>query len=134
MPRCVFAVVTLGLAGAVATLGLPDWVPLPRPTFAQAQSDLQLDFPARRQDRETLPDKSPVLQRQRHCHQCRATRPATYLRLLVVLRDKRDRIVYEKEIVPAKHKLTAGEMVTVNEALTDIPKSATAAEIGWKPD
>ena len=54
--------------------------------------------------------------------------------LLVVLRDKRDRIVYEKEVVPSKRKLAPGEAITVNEALTDIPKAAAAAEIGWKPE
>ena len=52
----------------------------------------------------------------------------------MVLRDRRETIVYAKEVVPAKRQLAPGETITVNEALTDIPKSAAAAEIGWKPD
>ena len=49
-------------------------------------------------------------------------------------RDERERIVYEKEIVPAKRELAPGEIQTINEALTDIPKASAAAEIGWKPE
>lgn len=128
----IFAVVTLGLTGAIAWGGLPDWVPIPRPTFEQAQPDLQLDFPRNRQDRKPLPDGteffsvsgtiSNIGSETRHV-------PS----LLVVLRDERERIVYEKEIVPPKRKLAPGEVITINEALTDIPKAAHAAEIGWKP-
>ncbi|MFC3213700.1 hypothetical protein [Novosphingobium panipatense] len=54
--------------------------------------------------------------------------------LLVVLRDRRETVVYEKEVVPARRELAPGETITVNEALIDIPKAAAAAEIGWKPD
>ena len=53
--------------------------------------------------------------------------------ILIVLRDARDRIVYSWEVVPPKRRLAPGESVTINEAVTDVPKSATAAEIGWKP-
>ncbi len=52
----VFAVVALAAIGAVAWYGLPDWMPLARQTFAEAQPDLVLDFPANRQDRRTLPN------------------------------------------------------------------------------
>jgi hypothetical protein len=30
--------------------------------------------------------------------------------------------------------LKPGESVTINEAVTDVPKSAKVAEIGWKPE
>ena len=46
---------------------------------------------------------------------------------------RRDRIVYSYEVVPPKQELAPGESVTINEAVTDVPKTATAAEIGWKP-
>ncbi|MCJ2179070.1 MJ0042-type zinc finger domain-containing protein [Novosphingobium album (ex Hu et al. 2023)] len=129
----IFAVVTLGLAGAVAWSGLPDWVPLPRATFQQAQPDLQLDFPRNRQDRKPLPDGSEFFSVSGTISNIGSE--AQYVpSLLVVLRDERERIVYEKEVVPPKRKLAPGETVTINEALTDIPKAAHAAEIGWKPN
>lgn len=133
MAAGIFAAVTLSLAGTVAWFGLPDWVPIPRQSFSRAQPDLQLDFPRKRQDRKPLPDGteffsvsgtiSNIGSEARHV-------PS----LLVVLRDNRERIVYEKEIAPPKRELAPGEVVTINEALTDIPKASAAAEIGWKPE
>jgi hypothetical protein len=35
--------------------------------------------------------------------------------------------------VPNKRELAPGETITINEAVTDVPKSAKSAEIGWKP-
>lgn len=129
----IFAVVTLGLAGAVAWNGLPDWIPLPRATFQQARPDLQLDFPRKRQDRKPLPDGTEFFSVSGTIGNI-GTETHPVPSLLVVLRDERDRIVYEKEIVPPKSTLAPGETITINEALTDIPKAARAAEIGWKPD
>lgn len=128
-----FALVTLGLAGAVAWGGLPDWVPIPHATFQQAQPDLQLDFPRKRQDRKPLPDGSEFFSVSGTISNI-GSETRYVPSLLVVLRDERERIVYEKEVVPSKRKLAPGEAVTINEALTDIPKAARAAEIGWKPD
>lgn len=129
----VFAVAALSLAAAVAWFGVPDWLPLPRPVFAQAQADLQLNFPARRQDRKPLPDGTEFFSVSGTISNI-GQETRTVPSLLVVLRDKRERIVYEKELVPPKAKLAPGEAMTVNEALTDIPRAAAAAEIGWKPD
>jgi len=128
-----FAIATLGLAGAVALGGLPDWLPIPRPTFQQAQPDLKLDFPRGRQDRKPLPDGTEFFSVSGTISNIGA-QSRSVPSLLVVLRDRRETIVYEKEVVPAKRQLAPGETITVNEALTDIPKSAAAAEIGWKPD
>lgn len=129
----IFAVVTLGLAGAVAWSGLPDWLPLPHATFQQAQPDLQLDFPRKRQDRKPLPDGSEFFSVSGTISNIGSER--RYVpSLLVVLRDGRERIVYEKEVVPPRHNLAPGETITINEALTDIPKAARSAEIGWKPN
>ena len=54
--------------------------------------------------------------------------------ILIVLSDARDRIVYSWEIASPKAQLAPGETVTINEAVTDIPKSARYVAIGWKPD
>lgn len=132
MAAVLFALVALGSAGAVAWYGLPDWVPLPRPTFARSQPDLQLDFPPKRQDRRTLPNGTEYFGASGtvvNSGQSRQKVP----NILIVLRDARGRIVFSWEIVPPKRELAPGESVTINEAITDIPKSATAAEIGWKP-
>lgn len=128
-----FAAVTLGLAGAVAYGGLPDWVPIPHATFQQAQPDLKLDFPRNRQDRKPLPDGTEFFSVSGTISNIGAeTRRVPSL--LVVLRNQRETIVYEKEIAPSKRELAPGETITVNEALTDIPRAAASAEIGWKPD
>ena len=128
-----FAIAMLGLAAAVMLGGMPDWLPIPHPTFQQAQPDLKLDFPRGRQDRKPLPDGSEFFSVSGTITNIGA-QSRSVPSLLVVLRDRRETIVYEKEVVPAKRQLAPGETITVNEALTDIPKSAAAAEIGWKPD
>jgi hypothetical protein len=128
----LFALVALGSAGAVWFYGLPDWVPATRATFAEAQPDLVLDFPAKRQDRRTLPNGTEYFGASgtvTNVGQSRRTVPT----ILIVLRDERNRIVYSWEVVPPKRQLAPGESVTINEAVTDVPKSAVAAEIGWKP-
>ncbi len=132
MAAVLFAVISLGLVGAVAWYGLPDWVPFSSPTFAEAQPGLVLDFPARRQDRRTLPNGTEffgVSGTITNVGQARRSVPS----ILIVLRDHRERIVYSSEVVPPEHQLAPGESVTINEALTDVPKTAKSAEIGWKP-
>lgn len=129
----IFAASALGLVAAASYWGLPDWVPISRPTFAQAQPDLVLDFPAERQDRRTLPNgteffgaSGTVTNVGKSAHNVPS--------ILIVLRDARDRIVYSWEVTPPKRSLAPGESVTINEAVTDVPRSAKFAEIGWKPE
>src|SRR3569623_2104173 len=45
----LFAWFALGTVVAVSYWGLPDWVPISRPTFGLGQSDLVLDFPQDKQ-------------------------------------------------------------------------------------
>jgi hypothetical protein len=133
MAAVVFAIVALAAAGAIIWYGLPDWASIGRPTFAEAEPDLTLDFPANRQDRRTLPNgteffgaSGTVTNVGRIAHRVPT--------ILIILRDAHDRIVYSWEVVPPKRTLEPGESEMINEAVTDIPKSATSAEIGWKPD
>lgn len=128
----VFAVVSLGAIGAVAWYGLPDWAPLSRQTFAEAQPDLTLEFPPNRQDRRTLPNGTEFFGasgKVTNIGKVRHTVPP----ILIVLRDSHDRIVYSWEVIPPKRQLAPGESVTINEAVTDVPRSAKVVEIGWKP-
>ena len=129
----IFAVVALGAIGAVAWYGLPEWMPLARQTFAEAQPDLVLEFPANRQDRRTLPNGTEFFGASgtvTNVGRSRRTVPT----ILIVLRDARERIVYSWEVKPPKRSLAPGESVSVNEAVTDVPHSAKFAEIGWKPE
>jgi hypothetical protein len=127
----IFAVLALGTVGAVAWYGLPNWVPFARGAFTQAEPDLVLDFPPNRQDRRTLPNGAEFFGASGSITNVGKTRQAVPV-LLIVLRDARDRVVYSWEVVPAKRELAPGESVTINEAVTDVPKSAKVAEIGWK--
>jgi predicted Zn finger-like uncharacterized protein len=128
----VFAIVVAALIVAVSYWGLPAWVPVSRPTFAAAQADLQLDFPADRQERRQLPDGTEYFGASGTItnigSEARNVPP-----ILIVLRDAQDRIVYSWEVYPPKRTLAPGESETVNQAVTDVPRSAKVAEIGWKP-
>lgn len=133
LAAAAFAVLALGTIGAVSYWGLPDWVPIARPTFAVEQPDLVLEFPPGQQDRRTLPNGTEFFGASGTITNVgRETRPVPSI--LIVMRDARDRIVYSWEVVPPKPRLAPGESMTINEAVTDVPKSARFAEIGWKPD
>jgi hypothetical protein len=129
----VFALVVAALIVAVSYWGLPAWVPVSRPTFAAAQADLQLDFPADQQERRQLPDGTEYFGASGTI-----TNTGSAARnvppILIVLRDGHDRIVYSWEVYPPKRNLAPGESMTVNQAVTDVPRSAKVAEIGWKPN
>jgi predicted Zn finger-like uncharacterized protein len=128
----LFAALALGAIGAVSYWGLPDWVPISRPTFALEQPDLVLDFPRAQQERRTLPNGTEYFGASGTVKNVgRETRKVPAI--LIVLRDARDRIVYSWEIAAPKPTLAPGETMTINEAVTDIPRSARYVEIGWKP-
>jgi len=128
----IFALLVAALVAAVSYWGLPDWVPINRPTFAMAPSQLQLDFPAQEQERRQLPNGTEYFGASGSITNTGAV-SQTVPPILIVLRDARDRIVYSWELQPPKRSLAPGETVSVNEAVTDVPRSAKFAEIGWKP-
>jgi hypothetical protein len=129
----VFAIMVAALIATVSYWGLPAWVPVSRPIFAAGQSDLQLDFPADQQERRQLPDGTEYFGASGTI-----TNIGSVTRnvppILIVLRDGHDRIVYSWEVYPPKRSLAPGESMTVNQAVTDVPRSAKVAEIGWKPN
>lgn len=128
-----FAVVALAMIAAMNYFGLPNWVPIEQPEFARSQPDLVMEFPTAEQDRRTLPDGSEFFGISG-----KVTNVGSEARrvpsLLVVLRDEQERKVYDWVVAPPKSTLAPGETITINEAATDIPKSAKFAEFGWKPD
>lgn len=133
MAAVLFAVMSMGAIGATAWYGLPDWLPFARPTFAEDQPGLVLEFPAKRQERRQLPDGSYYFSVNGTITNV-GRKERSVPSVLVVLRGERDRIVYSRELVPSQRVLAPGESVDINEALTDVPRSAKiVTEIGWKP-
>jgi len=128
----IFALLAGATIAAVSYWGLPDWVPVSRPTFAMGQADLQLDFPADQQERRQLPNGTEYFGASGTITNIGST-ARDVPPILIVLRDARDRVVYSWEVQPPKRTLAPGESVAVNEAVTDVPRSARFAEIGWKP-
>ncbi|MGI9377621.1 MAG: FxLYD domain-containing protein [Tsuneonella suprasediminis] len=112
--------------------GVPDWVPISQPTFAAGQPDLVLSFPPDRQERRTLPNGTEYFGASGTVKNV-GRETMRVPSILIVLRDARERVVYSWEVAPPKSKLAPGETMTINEAVTDVPKSARIAEIGWKP-
>ena len=128
----IFATLVFGTIAAVSFWGAPDWLPINRPVFALQEPDLTLDFPAEQMDRRTLANGTEYFGTSGTVTNTgRATRDVPPI--LIVLRDRRDRIVYSWEVIPSKRTLAPGESVRINEAVTDVPRSAAFAEIGWKP-
>ena len=128
----IFAVVALGSLAALSYWGMPDWLPMARSGGADSYPDLKLDVPPNRQDRRTLPNGTEYFGINATVTNIGAQvqrLPA----IVIVLRDARERIVYSWEVAPPQRRLAPGESVTINEAMTDVPKSAKIAEIGWKP-
>lgn len=128
----IFALVAVGTIGAVTYWGMPDWVPFAQATFDKAQPDLTLDFPPDQQERRELANGTEYFGVSGTItntgSSARRVPP-----ILIVLRDERERIVYSWEVVPPQRSLAPGESVNVNEAVTDVPRAARVAEIGWKP-
>ena len=128
----IFAVLALGTVVAANTFGLPSWMPVERPLFAVAEPDLELEFPVEEQERRTLPDGTEYFgARIIVTNTARETRNVPPI--LIVLRDGRERVVFSWEVTPPKASLAPGESMTINEATTDVPKSAVIAEVGWAP-
>jgi len=129
------AAIFLVLAGAsyaaVSWWGPPAWLPVPSGTFATREPGLSLDFPPERQEWQQLPDGTEYFNASGTITN-RDGRTADVPPIMIVLRDARDRVVYSWEVAPPQARLAPGESISVREAVTDVPRSAEVAEIGWK--
>jgi hypothetical protein len=128
-----FAVIVCAAIIVLQLYGLPNWVPFANQTFAAGKADLQLDFPPNRLDRRTLPNGKEFFGASGKVTNIGKER-RTVPPILIVLRDANKHTVYSWEVIAPKHELNPGESVTVNEAVLDVPRSATEALVGWKPD
>jgi hypothetical protein len=128
-----FAVLVALLIGLSMWFGLPRWLSSAQATFGAGRPDLVLSFPPERQDRRTLPNGTEYFGASGTVTNV-GKDPHEVPPILIVLRDAKDKVVYTWNVTPPRDSLKPGESVTINEAVTDVPKSAKVAEIGWKPD
>ncbi len=128
----IFALIAIGTVVVVSYWGLPEWVPIQQPDFGPDQPDLSFDFPRDQQDSRQSPSGTQYfIANGTVTNNGRETRRVPTL--LVKLRDQRNRVVFEDEIEAPKATLAPGETVTVQAAMSDIPRSVKFAEFGWKP-
>jgi predicted Zn finger-like uncharacterized protein len=126
-----FAALALAAVAAMSFLGTPSWLPIEKPLFG-TDPGLTVEFPPSEQERRTLPNGAEFFgARVVVKNPARETKRVPPL--LIVLRDARERVVYSWELVPPQRTLAPGEAMTINEAVTDVPKSAVYADIGWAP-
>lgn len=128
-----FAALVALLVVLATWLGLPRWLPAAHATFGAGNPDLVLAFPSERQDRRTLPNGTEYFGASGTVTNV-SKQPQEVPPILIVLRDAKDKVVYTWDVTPPREMLKPGESVTINEAVTDVPKSAKVAEIGWKPE
>ena len=128
-----FAVLVAVLIGLGSWFGLPRWLPTASATFGAGRPDLVLSFPPERQDRRTLPNGTEYFGASGTVTNV-GKEPQDVPPILIVLRDGSNKVVYTWDVTPPRESLKPGEAVTINEAVTDVPKTAKVAEIGWKPD
>lgn len=129
----VFAILALGAVTAVSYFGVPSWMPIQQPTWAIAKPELELDFPPDQIERRTLPNGTEYFGVSGTVTNT-GRETANVPSILIVLSDERDKPVFDWEIVPPKPQLAPGETITISEAMTDVPRSAKYAAIGWKPN
>lgn len=128
----LFAALATGTAVAVNYYGLPEWLPLQRPTFGVGRQGLVLDFPKADQRKESLENGEAIF-RVRGTITNTASESLDVPNILVVFSDQRDRNIGDWVVVPSKRRLAPGETVTVTEAIANIPPGAAGAALGWAP-
>ena len=128
-----FALTIAGLGAALWHFGVPQWLPGAGQTFGADRPDLELSFPPEKQDRRQLPNGTEYFGASGTVSNVGKDVRAIPA-ILIVLRDSRDKVVKTWEVPAPQDELAPGESVTINAAVTDVPKSAKVAEIGWKPD
>lgn len=132
LAAALFAALATGTAVAVNYYGLPEWLPLQRPTFGMGRPGLELEFPKTQQRKEQLANGEAIF-RVRGTITNTAGESLDVPNVLVVFSDARERDVGDWVVVPAKRRLAPGETVTVTEAIANVPPGAATAFIGWAP-
>ncbi len=128
----ILVVLAAGAAiAAMASFGVPDWLPLPHGTFAQARPDLKLNFPPSQQQWRPLPNGNSFFNVSGSVANASGDR-RTVPTLEIALRDAHNAVVYSLETASPKPVLAPGESETIDQAIIDAPKSARTATVTWK--
>ncbi|ESZ88312.1 MAG: zinc finger/thioredoxin [Blastomonas sp. CACIA14H2] len=125
-----FALVASGAAVAIQTFGLPGFIADASLPFAEVEPDLVIDFPPKKQERRTLPNGTEYFSASGTIRNL-SKRAQDVPPMLVVLRDAQDRVVFNWIINPPVEKLEPGQSADFRQAMVDVPRSATSAEIAW---
>lgn len=129
----LFAALATGTIVAVNYYGLPEWVPISRPTFGIGRPGLALDFPPAEQRKDALESGEEIFQ-VRGTIANTGRESLDVPNVLVVFSDQRDREIGDWVVTPSQRRLAPGETITVTQAITNIPSGAVGAEIGWAPN
>lgn len=131
----IFALMAAAAIGAINFYGLPPGLGLPfkGPTFGIGKPELILDFPAAQQREEVLASGVEIFS-VRGTITNNGPSSSSVPRLVVVFVDDRGREIFSKLIVPAKSELAPGESLNVTEGISDYPKAARSARLGWAPN
>lgn len=133
LAAALFAAIATGMVVAVNYYGLPEWVPISRPTFGVGRPGLEFKFPRTQQRKETLENGETIFQ-VRGTITNNARESLDVPQVLVVFKDNRERNIGEWPVVPPKRRLAPGETMTVTQAVRDIPANAAEAALGWAPN
>lgn len=125
-----FALVASGAAVAIQTFGLPGFIADYSLPFAEVEPDLVIDFPPKKQERRTLPNGTEYFSASGTIRNL-SQRAQDVPPMLVVLRDAQDRVVFNWIINPPVERLEPGQSADFRQAMVDVPRSATSAEIAW---
>ena len=127
-----FAVLALGAVVALTQFGTPSWWPIHKPTFGQAQPDLELRFPPEAQSWRELENKtylfSARIEVENKARESRRLPP-----IQIVMLNEREQQVFTWIVQPPQPTLAAGETITIDEASTQVPRNAVYADVGWAP-
>ncbi len=125
-----FAVLASGTAVAIQTFGLPGFITDYSLPFAEVEPDLKIDFPPDKQERRTLPNGTEYFSASGTIRNL-SQRAQDVPPMLVVLRDAQNRVVFNWIINPPVDRLEPGQKADFRQAMVDVPRSATSAEIAW---
>ena len=128
----MFALLAAGAVFAMTRYGTPDWWPVEKPLFGEAQPDLALSFPPDEQRWRELENKTWMftakIEVTNNAREARRLPPV----LIVMLNEREDQI-YSWVVTPPQPTLAPGETLVIDEARTDVPRGAVYADVGWAP-
>ncbi len=128
----VFALLAAGTIFAMQRYGTPDWWPVEKPLFGEAQPDLTLSFPADEQRWRELENKTWMFTAKIEVTNT-AREPRRLPPVLIVMLNEREDQIYSWVVSPPQPTLAPGETLVIDEARTDVPRGAVYADVGWAP-